>query len=252
MFTIKVNEILRREQNSECPGLGACCAISLIDDSSDSGDETMYGIPADGTKYTVELGKATGYFGGVLEDCLGGMKRGETHVISVDFTHRDFQKPCMLTFTLELHSFTDGKCIYELTVKERLRQCNLWRTNGNCLFVKSNYCMAGYWYSKALKYGISCTVEECDQEEKSELKETLCNCYTNLAACQLKRKFFNHAVDNCTKVLSIDPQKIKALYRRALAYVALEMRELAIKDLKIAATVEPKNSAVVLLYKSIQ
>lgn len=66
-------------------------------------------------------------------------------------------------------------------------------------------------------------------------------CNLNNAACKLKLKDYKQAEKLCTKVLESDSQNVKALYRRAQAYIQLVDFDLAEVDIKKALEVDPDN-----------
>lgn len=79
------------------------------------------------------------------------------------------------------------------------------------------------------------------EEEKEQAKILKISCNLNNAACKLKLKDYEEAVKICTKVLDIDDKNIKALYRRANAYINLVELELAKTDIKKALEIDPNN-----------
>ncbi|KAH9488656.1 Sperm associated antigen 1 [Bulinus truncatus] len=81
-------------------------------------------------------------------------------------------------------------------------------------------------------------------------------CYTNRALCFLKLKKPTEAAADCSRVLSIQPDNPKALYRRALAHKMMLQYKSSLQDLVELLKLEPKNCAaqkemdtVKMLYK---
>ena len=54
-------------------------------------------------------------------------------------------------------------------------------------------------------------------EEKDQVKKIKVSTYLNIAACNIKTKVFKEAVLACDEALKLDPNNLKALYRRARA-----------------------------------
>ena len=50
-----------------------------------------------------------------------------------------------------------------------------------------------------------------------KIRELKINTYLNIAACNIKTKAFESAVNASNEVLLLDPKNLKALYRRARA-----------------------------------
>merc|ERR1712060_655095 len=66
-------------------------------------------------------------------------------------------------------------------------------------------------------------------------------CELNKAACMLKVGDNYGAKNACTAVLRVDPENVKALFRRASAYYALHDYSEAVVDLKYLVKVDPTN-----------
>ena len=77
-------------------------------------------------------------------------------------------------------------------------------------------------------------------------------CNLNNAACKLKLKDYNQAEKLCTKVLELESQNVKALYRRAQAYIQTANLELAEIDIKKALEIDPNNRDVKLEYRALK
>lgn len=88
-----------------------------------------------------------------------------------------------------------------------------------------------------------------NEEEARQQKKLRLSCCLNLAACKQKLEKYDEAILACNVALELDPENVKALYRRAEARVrpssstAYDL-DLAIKDLAEAHRVDPKNQAV--------
>lgn len=80
-----------------------------------------------------------------------------------------------------------------------------------------------------------------NEEEKEKAKVLKISSNLNNAACKLKLKNYKEAEKLCTKVLETDDKNVKALYRRAQAYMNLVELELAEKDIKKALEIDPNN-----------
>lgn len=87
--------------------------------------------------------------------------------------------------------------------------------------------------------------------EKKQSKPLKVTCNLNNAACKLKLKDYTQAEKLCTKVLEIESQNVKALYRRAQAYIQTADLELAELDIKKALDIDPNNRDVKLEYRAL-
>ncbi|RRT46966.1 hypothetical protein B296_00039455, partial [Ensete ventricosum] len=79
------------------------------------------------------------------------------------------------------------------------------------------------------------------EEEKKQSRALKAVCSLNNAACKLKLKDYKEAEKLCTKVLETESRNVKALYRRAQAYIQLADFDLAELDIKKALEIDPDN-----------
>uniref|UniRef100_A0A6N2LE53 peptidylprolyl isomerase n=1 Tax=Salix viminalis TaxID=40686 RepID=A0A6N2LE53_SALVM len=126
----------------------------------------------------------------------------------------------------------------------------LLKEEGNVLFKARKYAKASKRYEKAVKY-----IEydsSFSEEEKKQAKALKVACNLNDAACKLKLKDYKQAEKLCTKVLELESRNVKALYRRAQAYIQLADLDLAEFDIKKALEIDPENRDVKLEYKTLK
>lgn len=149
---------------------------------------------------------------------------------------------------IQLTSFTREPAIFEMSITEKWRRACWHREKGVTLFNENKLRWAFMHFSTAFKYVVSLEhdipVEDQTGERGMNIKGMKMNCYLNLAACQLKNANYENVVINCTHVLEVDPNNVKALYRRGAALVQLQEYERARADLEKAADYQPKNPAV--------
>lgn len=111
---------------------------------------------------------------------------------------------------------------------EVLAQAMSSKEMGNENFKNQRYVEAVECYSRALK--------ECPPGY-----ECRAVFLKNRAACFLKLNQFSAALDDCTQALKVNPNDIKSLYRRALAYQASGNLTAAFTDTKYLLSVDPRN-----------
>ncbi len=92
------------------------------------------------------------------------------------------------------------KAPWDMDISEKLETCNKRKLEGNQLFKLEKFRRAHAKYKKAIEY-VSLDYE-MDNEHKAKAKELRLVCYTNMAACDLKLKQYNGAIDDCEKVIS--------------------------------------------------
>ncbi|CAL5000998.1 unnamed protein product [Urochloa decumbens] len=153
-------------------------------------------------------------------------------------------------YEVEVVSFVKDKESWDLNNEEKIEAAGKKKEEGNALFKLGKYARASKRYEKAAKY-----VEydsSFSEDEKKQSKQLKISCNLNNAACKLKLKEYKEAEKLCTKVLELDSQNVKALYRRAQAYIQLADLELAEADIKKALEIDPDNRDVKLEYRTLK
>ena len=134
-------------------------------------------------------------------------------------------------FTINLVSFDMGKVNYNMTHQDRCNEANRIKDAGNKLFKIGRY-------DRALeKYEAANSSLEPLTDSPSILRpihQLLCG---NITLCYLKMEKWHEAEATARKVLQFNPNDVKALYRRALAWIELQNYDAADQDLKNAKRV---------------
>lgn len=196
-----------------------------------------------------------------LDKAVETMKIGEVALITIGpeygfgniETQRDLAvipPNSILIYEVEMVSFTKEKESWDMNTTEKIQASREKKEQGNSLFKVGKYQRAAKKYDKAAKY-----IEHDNSfsaEEKKQSKVLKVSCNLNHAACCLKLKDFKEAVKLCSKVLELESQNVKALYRRAQAYIETADLDLAEFDIKRALEIEPQNREVRLEYKILK
>lgn len=196
-----------------------------------------------------------------LDRAVKTMKKGEVALVTIQpeyaFGGSESQQdlatvPVNATvyYEVEMISFTKEKESWDMNTQEKIEAAGKKKEEGNAWFKAGKYERASRRYEKAAKfieYDSSFT-----DEEKQQSKVLKISCKLNNAACKLKLKDYKEAEKLCSKVLELDGQNVKALYRRAQAYIQLVDLDLAEKDIKRALEIDPDNRDVKLEYKILK
>jgi tetratricopeptide (TPR) repeat protein len=127
----------------------------------------------------------------------------------------------------------------------RMQRALAHKEQGNVMFKRGlDYAGAAREYRRALhcmRRDASVTAQTKSQVEK----QVRIPCYLNLTACELELGNFSTAERHCTKVLeTMDPENVKALFRRSSARRRVGDAKGAMADIKRALVLAPTDSSV--------
>jgi len=116
------------------------------------------------------------------------------------------------------------------------------KEEGNFHYKESRYDKAIEFYTKALEL-------TNDPKEKATF-------YSNRAACNAQLQMYTEVIVDCSHCLEIEPENVKALLRRGLAYENKENYKLSRQDMQTALSLDPNtkmaSEALVRLDRSIK
>ncbi|KAM6472939.1 FK506-binding protein-like isoform 2-T2 [Liasis olivaceus] len=175
----------------------------------------------------VELGGGDAEWDGVVDRGLETMLAGEQAELRLTGGG---------TITVQLANFTEAKDSWEMSASEKWDLVLSNKERGSELYRAGAIGAAARRYARALRLLVVAAPPPDYDQIKAEL-------HTNLAACQLRLHQPANAAHNCSKTLVLQPANTKALFRRGLAYDAMNDLEGAAQDLKGVLRVEPGNRA---------
>ncbi|XP_039071085.1 peptidyl-prolyl cis-trans isomerase FKBP62-like [Hibiscus syriacus] len=196
-----------------------------------------------------------------LEKTVNTMKKAEHALITIQpeyaFGSSESQQELAVVpanstvyYEVELVSFVKEKESWEMNAPEKIETAMKKKEEGNALFKTGYYERASNRYEKAIRY-----IEHdysFSHEEQQQCKLLKVTCNLNNAACQLKLKDYKQAEELCTKVLELESRNVKALYRRAQAYIQLVDLDLAEADVKKALEIDPNNRDLKMEYRVLK
>merc|ERR1711874_852139 len=101
------------------------------------------------------------------------------------------------------------------------------KENGDDAYKSANFEVAIGHYGQC--------IDALKKEGKSE-SELILKAYSNRAACYKQISNFDGTIEDCTAVLEIEPDNVKALIRRAQAFEGVERYRFALQDCKTVLT----------------
>ncbi|KAK4274618.1 hypothetical protein QN277_017812 [Acacia crassicarpa] len=196
-----------------------------------------------------------------LDRAVATMKKGEKAIVTIhpDYAFGNVEARFDLAtvppgsnvvYEVEMVDFIKEKAPWELNNSEKIEAAGKKKEEGNLLFKNGKYQRAGKKYDKAVDY-VSEDGSFGDDEQKLA-KELRVSCWLNGAACSLKLNNFSEAIKLCSQVLDVEFHNVKALYRRAQAYIETGDYILADVDIKQALEEDPQNREVKLLQRKLK
>ncbi|CAL9764481.1 unnamed protein product [Musa acuminata subsp. burmannicoides] len=253
-----IKKILKEGEGYERPNDGAVVEVKLIGKLDDGTVFVKKGHDGD-EPFEFKTDEEQAIEG--LDQAVMSMKKGEIAYVTIPPEHafnRVESKQDLAVvppnstvhYEIELVSFVKEKESWDLNTAEKIEAAGKKKEEGNALFKLGKHARASKRYEKAAKY-IEYDSSFSD-EEKKQSKVLKVTCNLNNAACKLKLKDYKQAEKLCTKVLDIDSTNVKALYRRAQAYMHLCDLDLAEQDIKKALEIDPDNRDVKMEYKILK
>lgn len=186
-----------------------------------------------------------------LDKAVASMKKGEKALVKVlpqygygETGNEEKKIPAHATliYEVEMVDYTKVKATWEMSAEEKLDACRKAKDEGNELYKTGNYAKAAKKYKKAGKFVD--TDYSFKEEEKEAAKLLKVACHLNSAACDLKLKQYKDVLENSKKVLDIDKDNVKALFRRGQAHSELDNWDEAQQDFRRAQELDPNNKEI--------
>ncbi|KAK4268220.1 hypothetical protein QN277_024906 [Acacia crassicarpa] len=252
-----IKKILSEGEGYERPNEGAVVKVKLIGKLQDGTVFTKKGHDEEVFEFKTDEEQVIDG----LDRAILTMKKGEVALLSVApeyaFGSSESKQELAVVppnstvyYEVELVSFVKEKESWDMNTQEKIEGAVKKKEEGNVWFKSGKYAKASKRYDKAAKY-----IEydsSFNEEEKKQAKALKVACNLNNAACKLKLKNYIEAERLCTKVLDLESTNVKALYRRAQAYIELTDLDLAELDIKKALEIDPDNRDVKLEYKTLK
>ncbi len=202
----------------------------------------------EGKEYTFVQGEGEAIRG--LDKVVKSMKKGETCLLflTAPYAFGEAGKPewniapnSNVSYEVELVAYEKGRDHFwdTHTFEDKYSEALKRREQGNKYWEQGNIRCACKKYKKAtkfLEYDSDFTAEE---KEKSNALKIIC--FNNLAAAKVKTSQWHKVIQLASAALQLDPNNIKALYRRAKGLNNIKEWEHARKDIKKALELDPNN-----------
>ncbi|KAH8359269.1 hypothetical protein KR093_005492 [Drosophila rubida] len=197
-------------------------------------------------KHILEMGTAVTPIDCYLEIILQQFLPGETSTCSIETKTGE-----RLQFDLKLESIISNSAVEKLSAAEVYKLAMRYKENGVVMF-KAYSKFAFDYFVRAAKLLI--TYKPFDKLDKptngiegSEMETLFVQIQTNLAACLLKEKRYEHVIYHTEFVETQDNPSEKSMYRRALAFYSLKEFEKAQQTIERVPNYEEKREFAKLL-----
>ncbi|PHT37201.1 Peptidyl-prolyl cis-trans isomerase FKBP65 [Capsicum baccatum] len=181
-----------------------------------------------------------------LDRAIMTMRKGEVATVTISSDS--------VLYEIKLVDFNKEKPFWKMDTKEKLEACEKIKNEGNVLFKDGNFQCASRKYDKECNIALKFIQfdHSFNSDERCRANALRLSCYLNNAACKLKVGEHQEASKMCSKVIEYDPCNVKALFRRAQAYLRINELEKAEIDIKKALQVDPNNRDVKVMYKEMK
>ncbi|XP_055702965.1 peptidyl-prolyl cis-trans isomerase FKBP8 [Phlebotomus papatasi] len=164
-------------------------------------------------------------------------------------TTRNIPPDSTISYTVQLISCEPEDESQTKTFENRKIIGNRKRERGNFWYNRSEYNLAIQLYRRALEYlddsegSPETSLESFTTSQLQELLELRIFVYNNLAAAQTKIQAYDTALKSIENVLRVQPENVKALYRKGKILEAQGDTNSAIAIFQRAATLDPTNKS---------
>lgn len=157
------------------------------------------------------------------------MKKEERALVTVSapYTPSGIEQ---IVYDVKLIDFVKAKETWEMSTEEKIEAAKKSKDKGNEAFkAGKNDKAIKFWdhARQSIEYD-----DSFDADSKALAKEIKRSCHLNLAAAHLKNANYKEACKESSKILDSDSFHLKALYRRAQAYIGLGDWVEAAQDIK--------------------
>ncbi|XP_065214356.1 AH receptor-interacting protein isoform X2 [Planococcus citri] len=135
---------------------------------------------------------------------------------------------------------------WQITDDNKLELIPKLKIDGNTFYESSEYEKALEKYQLGLTYIDQLQLREKPRDvEWNDLNQKKIPFLLNAAQCKLCLNDYYAAIEHCNSVLEIDPDNVKALFRRGKAYIKTWNLDEAKSDLKRVLELDPKQKSAV-------
>mmetsp|Transcript_15974 Transcript_15974/g.65691 ORF Transcript_15974/g.65691 Transcript_15974/m.65691 type:complete len:568 (-) Transcript_15974:1980-3683(-) len=139
-----------------------------------------------------------------------------------------------LVAEIELLDFNRPPAVWTLPFDDAISAMKKRKDRGNELFKEGRYDEALGHYDRAETCMTNCQTD-LDVQQRTVVDNIRATCLVNMAACYDKLGNIEEMLAHADKAVSLEPQNVKALFRRGTAHMKLGNLQQALNDVRFAA-----------------
>ncbi|SCM20776.1 peptidyl-prolyl cis-trans isomerase, putative [Plasmodium chabaudi adami] len=182
------------------------------------------------SKYNVDYSK--------FENCIKEIEAEEEEKKSIEEKKNRFlnnRNPCS-------HDHSKERQLYEKNSTEKIKASNVFNEQGKKAFHEKNYKLACLYFRKGLiQLDYSFPEDKKEQDEQNELEIKL---HLNMALTNLHMADYYNCISECSTVLNLDKNNVKAFYRRGQAYMSLDLYSKAKEEFQKVEKIDPHDKNI--------
>ena len=155
-----------------------------------------------------------------------------------------------LQYEIELLSFEKGAETWQLSDEQKMEYMEEWKNKANLSYNADDLTRAIRKYLKVLAcFQFDSHLTPQQRQRVYELKVA---CHANMAMARSKEGRSSDVFKHCNEALRMNPDHVKTLFRRGVAYANMHDDENALVDLSRALSLEPANKAIEVELRAVQ
>ncbi|KAI9012487.1 hypothetical protein CLU79DRAFT_838980 [Phycomyces nitens] len=186
------------------------------------------------------------------EIAIPTMHVGELAEIVCTYDYGKFQSALMCASKANLRFVVEllGTWKPAESIKQKIAVALAKKEEGNGFYKQGAIEQALFSYRKGREYVVD--VWDCEPEDLNLAREITIALHANIAACYMKMRDWDKAIEVCQKVLDRDPRNVKACYRIGQAYYEKDDYENGIGFVTIGLRANPDSKELQTLLAALE
>ncbi|CRG99988.1 peptidyl-prolyl cis-trans isomerase, putative [Plasmodium relictum] len=171
-----------------------------------------------------------------FESCIKEIEDEEEEKIEKNkLNYMNNRNPCT-------HDHSKERQLYEKDSKEKIKASSAFNEEGKKAFYEKNYKLACVYFRKGLiqlDYSFPDSEQDINEQKKLEI-----NLHLNMALTKFHMSKYYECISECSTVLNLDKNNIKAYYRKGQAYMKLDLYNEAKQEFLKVLDLDPNDNNV--------